>query len=76
MMVTTACPLAAHSTHSRMASLPLTSAATSSSPAFLPSCVHLSRLSSPLLATGLRVLCEDGLVGLGQVLDLTLLAVL
>jgi hypothetical protein len=42
MMVTTACPLAAHSTHSRMASLPLTSAATSSSPAFLPSCVHLS----------------------------------
>lgn len=32
--------------------------------------------SSPLLATALRVLCEDGLVGLGQVLDLALLAVL
>jgi hypothetical protein len=29
-----------------------------------------------LLATALRVLCEDGLVGLGQVLDLALLAVL
>jgi hypothetical protein len=55
--------------------LPLTSTATGSSPAFsLHAFIFPS--SSPLLATALRVLCEDGLVGLSKVLDLALLAVL